>query len=112
MTITEVKTKIIKKVTKRAEVYLNTYILYKENADKKELEEMLGEEGIKYDSFYSVKIKTENKINKRDMTEAVLPKMTVDCNAAKKLISFLSENDVTADTVYEMIDDINSLNDL
>lgn len=98
---------IIKHVEDTEAGYLMKYTLFEEKADQKKLYDMIGEKAKKHRNIYSVKIETVSVINPSDITVTSLPDMSVDKEESKRLIDFLCENKVSADSAYDAIDEIN-----
>ncbi len=108
----EKKSTIIKFMQQEVDGYCLKYTLYEEEADPKEVFDMTGRASGGEEFFYSVRIETENLKNAKDYVETHLSKMTLEKEKGKELIQFLYDNEVTADTAYSIIDEINENLDL
>ncbi|MDY3845640.1 MAG: hypothetical protein SOZ62_01855 [Eubacteriales bacterium] len=99
---------IIKHVEDAVAGYIMKYTLFEERADRDKLYDMIGDEAKRHKFIYSVKIETVSSVNPSDRTITSLPDMSVNKEESKRLIDFLCENSVSADSAYDMIDEINS----
>ena len=99
---------IIKHVEDVVAGYIMKYTLFEERADRDKLYDMIGDEAKRHRFIYSVKIETVSSVNPSDRTVTSLPDMSVNKEESKRLIDFLCENSVSADSAYDMIDEINS----